>query len=123
MAERIIGGQKVSDVKADRARELRQQMTPEEKTLWLHLRDHRATGRHFRRQQVIAGFIVDFYCHATGLVIEVDGPIHNQNPDYDRERDAILKEQGLRVLRVTNQQVQDDLFGVLAMIAEACARS
>jgi len=122
MAERIIGGQKVSDAKADRARELRRQMTPEEKLLWTYLRAHRKSGLHFRRQQVIAGFIVDFYCHKASLVVEVDGPIHERNPEYDRERDAILQGRGLRVLRVTNEQVQHDLCAVLAQIEAACSR-
>jgi very-short-patch-repair endonuclease len=121
MAEHIVGGQKVAEIKSIRARELRQQMTVEEKILWQHLRNHGLSGLHFRRQQVISGFIVDCYCHAAALVIEVDGPIHAINVEYDRERDAILAERGLRVLRFTNQQVQDDLFGVLALIEEACS--
>ena len=58
-------------------------MTPAEKILWNELRANKL-GVHFRRQQVIAGFIVDFYCHKAGLVVEVDGDIH----DLQKEEDA-----------------------------------
>jgi very-short-patch-repair endonuclease len=72
----IIPGQTVTKEKLQRAKELRRDMTPAEKILWQELRANKL-GVHFRRQQVIAGFIVDFYCHKAGLVIEVDGDIHN----------------------------------------------
>ena len=120
MAERVIRGQKVQPIKAERARELRLEMTPEEKILWSCLREHRTTGLHFRRQQVIEEFIVDFYCHSAALVVEVDGPIHSLDPAYDQERDGILVGHGLQVLRVTNQQVRDDQSGVLTRIIAAC---
>jgi very-short-patch-repair endonuclease len=68
----IIPGQKVTKEKLQRAKELRREMTPAEKLLWNELRANKL-GVHFRRQQVIAGFIVDFYCHKVGLVVEVDG--------------------------------------------------
>ena len=57
----IIFGQKVDSAKVERAKELRRQLTPEEKTLWQQLRCNKLQGLHFRRQQVIDGFIVDFY--------------------------------------------------------------
>jgi very-short-patch-repair endonuclease len=84
------------------------------------LRANRLGGIHFRRQQVIAGFIVDFYCHAASLVIEVDGGIHAQQVESDRERERILVERGLRVLRFQNEQILNDLAGVLAHILAAC---
>src|SRR5438270_8057 len=62
--------------KRERARQLRRTMTPAETALWNHLRAGRLDSVHFRRQQIIDGFIADFYCHAAGLVIEVDGDIH-----------------------------------------------
>jgi len=58
----IIFGQRVSDEKLQLARELRRTMTPEERILWKHLRSHRLHGLHFRRQQVVDGFVVDFFC-------------------------------------------------------------
>lgn len=60
-ARNIIIGQKIVPQKVERARELRTQMTEAEKRLWQHLRAKRLGGRHFRRQQVIAGFVVDLY--------------------------------------------------------------
>jgi very-short-patch-repair endonuclease len=116
----IVIGQKVSAVKAARARELRQNMTPAEKVLWQALRANRLDGIHFRRQQVIAGFIVDFYCHAASLVIEVDGGIHVHQAESDRQREQALTERGFRVIRFQNEQVFNDLGGVLAQIRLAC---
>ncbi len=118
-AHRIVGGQKVSEAKVQRAKELRRRMTPEETALWERLRAHRLNGLHFRRRQVIDGFIVDFYCHAASLVVEVDGEVHAAQADYDLERDRILAQRGLRVFRVSNADVQRDLPGVLARIAAA----
>jgi len=83
----VVIGQKIYPQKALRARELRQSMTEAEKLLWQHLRVNRLNGWHFRRQQLIAGFIVDFYCHAAGLVVEVDGSVHDNQIDIDLERD------------------------------------
>ena len=116
-AHRIVGGQKVSEAKLQRARELRRHMTPEEAMLWERLRAHRLNGLHFRRQQVIDGFIVDFYCHAASLVVEVDGGVHAAQAGYDLERDQVLAQRGLRVLRISNAEVERDLAGVLARIA------
>ncbi len=76
MAKNIVAGQKVGKEKIQRARELRKRMTPEEKTLWNRLRAKRFEGLHFRRQQIIDGFIADFYCNELGLVIEIDGEGH-----------------------------------------------
>jgi very-short-patch-repair endonuclease len=98
-------------------------MTAAEALLWQHLRTNRTGGWHFRRQQVIAGFIVDFYCHSAGLVIELDGAVHENQADYDQERDRILKEHSLRVLRIKNQEVLDNLDFVLQKICQACKES
>ena len=86
----IVRGLPVKRVKQERARALRQTMTPAEKRLWQQLRAHRFDGMHWRRQQVIAGFIVDFYCAAAHLVVELDGPIHAAQVDYDMARDQVL---------------------------------
>ena len=101
----IVRGQRVSATKVERARELRNVMTPTEAMLWERLRDNRLTGFHFRRQQVIDGFIVDFYCHAAKLVIEVDGPIHEDQREYDAARDKVLVRRGLQVMRVSNDAI------------------
>jgi len=116
----IVIGQKVDPAKVQRAKELRRQMTGEEKVLWQQLRANRLDGFHFRRQQVIDGFVVDFYCHATGLVVEVDGEVHQQQAEYDAERDRHLSARGLRVLRIRNREVRENLPEILARIAAAC---
>ena len=119
-AHNIVIGQPVDSVKLRRAKELRRAMTEEERVLWRHLRTNRLGGLHFRRQQVIDGFIVDVYCHKAGLVVEVDGEVHARQAGYDRERDRVLAARGLRVLRFTNREVRTALAGVLARIAAAC---
>jgi very-short-patch-repair endonuclease len=120
-ARNIVIGQAVDSVKLQRARELRKEMTPQEKILWQHLRGNRLQGLHFRRQQVIDGFIVDFYCHAAGLVVEVDGPIHEAQANYDAERDRVLSGRGVQLLRLRNEGVNGDISAVLNRIAAACS--
>ena len=112
----IVRGQRVDLEKIKLAQSLRDQMTEEEKQLWQHLRANQFDGIHFRRQQVIDGFVVDFYCHSVGLVVEVDGEIHQDQAAYDAERDAILKARGLEVLRITNDEVRTNLDGALESI-------
>lgn len=114
----IISGQKVSPEKIKRAKELRRNMTSAEKILWEHLRAKRFNNLKFRRQQIIEGFIVDFYCHSLGLIIEVDGEVHNKQKEYDRDRDKILSTKDLYILRFTNQQVLENINLVLNSIAE-----
>jgi len=116
----VVRGQRVEDGKAIRAKELRREMTPAEQQLWPMLRGNRLGGFHFRRQQVIDGFIADFYCHAAGLVVEVDGPVHDAQPEYDADRDRAFAARGLTILRVRNADVFSDLTVVLKAISEAC---
>jgi very-short-patch-repair endonuclease len=119
-AKSIVIGQNVDASKVQRARELRHEMTPAERLVWQRVRANRLNGFHFRRQQVIDGFIVDFYCHAAGLVVELDGGIHDRQADYDAQRDRILAARGLRVLRFENRECVENLEGVLGRILAAC---
>ena len=116
----IVIGQRVHEDKVLRAKELRQNMTPEEKIVWNEIRANRLRGFHFRRQQVIDGFIVDFYCHVAGLIVEIDGPVHDAQVDSDRDRDNVLCERGLSVLRFKNEDVRTALADVLKKIAASC---
>jgi very-short-patch-repair endonuclease len=75
-------------------------MTRAECLLWERLRAGRLEGIHFRRQQIIDGFIVDFYCHTPGVVIEIDGAIHEQQSESDEERRDALLSRGLRGCQV-----------------------
>ncbi len=121
-AARIVRGQRVEGAKVVRARELRRDLTSAENLLWQALRRSQLKGRHFRRQQVIRGFIVDFYCHSAGIVVEVDGPAHDGNVDYDSERGEVLASLGLHEVRFTNEEVEGDLPGVLRRIGETCGQ-
>ncbi|MBI2907424.1 MAG: DUF559 domain-containing protein [Chloroflexi bacterium] len=119
---KIVIGQRIDQEKVKQSKQLRRRMTREEATLWESLRKNQLNGLHFRRQQVIHGFIVDFYCHSAQLIVEVDGDIHEQQRDYDAERDAVLTAHGFTVLRIRNEKVKEDLPGVLSRILEfACA--
>lgn len=103
--------------KRRRAWEMRRQMTPAEATLWQRLRRSQLRGLHFRRQQVIDGFIADFYCHAAGLILEMDGAVHAEQRESDAERDAILTARGLRVLRIPNERALHDIEALLDEVA------
>ncbi|MBV9852332.1 MAG: endonuclease domain-containing protein [Armatimonadetes bacterium] len=105
--------------KQDLARQMRCRMTPAEAKLWQCLRRNQLLGLHFRRQQVIGGFIADFYCREARLVVECDGQVHEAQTYYDAERDRILAAHNLRVLRFTNAQVERDLEAILGNIATA----
>ncbi len=99
-----------------RAVELRQDMTPQEKKLWYsYLRKYPVK---IYKQRVIEHFIVDFYCPAARLVIELDGSQHytEQGKEYDEQRTAILEQYGVRVLRFTNLEVDRYLDAVCVQI-------
>lgn len=116
----IVIGQKVTSAKVQRAKELRRDMTPEERILWQHLRANRLHGFHFRRQQIIKGFITDFYCHGAKLVIEVDGGIHQRQVEYDTNRDEVSIGRGLRILRISNEEIRQNIDDVLTRILKSC---
>ena len=113
----IVTEQRVTSEKLQRARELRREMTPAEKLLWHELRANKL-GSHFRRQQVIAGFIVDFYCHKASLVVEVDGDIHDLQQEEDARREKVLRELGLTIVRFRNEEVLRNLAPVIEKIKE-----
>lgn len=100
------------------ARELRKSPTPAEEVLWQRLRRKQVLGLRFRRQHVFERFIVDFYCPAASLVIEVDGDIHQHQQDYDALRTTFLEALGLCVLRFQNADVFENPTGVIERIGE-----
>jgi len=116
----LITKQRIAPAKLERAKELRRHMTPAERRLWQRVRANRLDGFHFRRQQIIDGFIVDFYCHAAGLVVEIDGSIHDEQIKYDAERERVLRSRGLRILRFRNEEVEQELESVVERIRAAC---
>ena len=102
----------------DRAREMRANSTPSERRLWAMLRDSRMPDVKFRRQHVIAPYIVDFACLERSLIIEADGGQHCDN-NADRQRDVYLARLGFRVLRFWNNDVLKNSGGVFEMIYAA----
>jgi very-short-patch-repair endonuclease len=119
-SQEIVNSQAITPAKLARAKELRRDMTPSERKLWTSLRTNRLGGFHFRRQQVIEPYIVDFYCHKAALVIEVDGSIHFDQEDYDRNRDENLQALGLCVLRFSNTEINQSIDRVLDTILQVC---
>jgi len=98
------------------ARELRNNPTESEQILWEVLKKRRLNGSRFVRQKPIIYeaerkrqffFIADFYCAERKLIVEVDGPIHKYQKYKDHQRDLVLKELGLRTLRIKNEELRD----------------
>jgi len=97
------------------ARGLRKRQTESEKTLWEILRDRKILGKKFLRQHPIIHeiyrrpyyFIADFYCEEAGLVIELDGNIHDYQSDYDKSRTLVMEKRGLKVVRIKNEELCD----------------
>jgi histidinol dehydrogenase len=73
----------------------------------------------FRRQHVIEGFVLDFYCFELKLGIEVDGSIHSRRKDYDRIRQEIIESEGISLIRISNQEIKEDERSILKKIKEA----
>ncbi len=105
----------------DRARQLRNSMTPQEIKLWCQLKYFNARGFHFRRQAPIGGYIVDFAEKSRRLVIEVDGSQHGFDAGQKRDfiRDAKLGALGYQTLRFWNIDVDTNMDGVIDSITAA----
>ena len=104
-----------------RARELRQAMSKPERLLWWALRGKQA-GFRFRRQHPAGPYVLDFYCDAIRLCVEVDGESHDLRTSQDRRRDEWLARRGVVTLRVPAQEVLENLEAVVALIAQAAER-
>ncbi len=100
------------------SRTLRTNLTDAEQVLWQHIRRKQIQGVQFYRQKPLLAFIVDFYCPAAKLVIELDGSQHydEEHQNKDQARDDTLAELGLQVLRFDNRQVLLEMDAVLAVI-------
>jgi len=106
-----------------RARQLRQEATSAEQLLWELLRNRQLLGRKFRRQHPIGRFIADFFCDDANLVIEIDGAIHQEasQQERDRVRAEALQQYGYYLLRFSNEQVLHHTEDVLQAIADFVA--
>ncbi|MBI4427334.1 MAG: endonuclease domain-containing protein [Candidatus Magasanikbacteria bacterium] len=100
---------------------LRKTQTDAEELLWAYLRNKRA-GFKFRRQHGIGNYIVDFYCHRSKVIIEIDGFVHEDDGVFEKDkiRQGELERLGFKVLRYTNKQVYKNLRGVWYHIIEEC---
>jgi very-short-patch-repair endonuclease len=96
----------------------RHHSTQAEAKLWAYLRAHRLGGVHFRRQYVIGNYIVDFCAPRKLLIIELDGSQHLDNEKHDEERTAFLSSKGYRVLRFWNNEVIENINGVIITIEQ-----
>ncbi len=117
---RILKGRKYN---LNLKRRFRSEMTPAERELWSRLRGQQFQGLKFRRQHGIGSYIVDFYCPAGSLVIEVDGDSHAEEYQLvkDTQRDALLRSLGLQVIRYANDDIHKNLDGVLEDLSRRLA--
>jgi very-short-patch-repair endonuclease len=99
----------------DNRKSLRNNLTPAEATLWKLLKSKQLEGRKFRRQHSVGNYILDFYCPAERLCVELDGAHHftEEGMKYDEERTAYLKSVNIQVVRFENKIVFDDPGGLL----------
>lgn len=102
---------------ADRRKKLRTNQTSQEKILWWYLKDERL-GFKFRRQHSMGGYILDFYCPKKRLIIEIDGGIHQTKEahEYDKVRDKFFTGLDYKVLRFTNNRIENDINEVIKEI-------
>jgi very-short-patch-repair endonuclease len=107
------------------ARSLRQTQTRAEEVLWEALRDRQLRGIKVRRQYAVERFILDFYCPAARLVIELDGSVHDEQMQQERDlaRTTALKARNYRVIRFRNEEVLAGLPSVLRRITTAVAQA
>jgi len=103
----------IKDIKKKFARELRKYQTLSEEKVWEILRNRRFLEFKFRRQHVIEGFVIDFFCKELKLGIEVDGGVHLNRKEYDDIRQMIIESEGIRIIRILNDEIRQDPNKVL----------
>jgi very-short-patch-repair endonuclease len=103
-----------------RAKELRKETTRAEKVFWDKiLKDKKLADFKFTKQKPLDEFIVDFFCSSLGVIIEIDGEVHNYQKTRDMERDTILKQKfGLEIIRYTNEEVLKNTNKILEDLIE-----
>jgi len=107
------------------ARNLRKKQTNAEALLWEIIRNKQVSGLKFRRQHPIGNYIADFYCPEKSLVIELDGSIHGKEEQkkHDKERDAIMKQHNINVIRFSNDDVFEKIEEVIQTIIDISNQS
>jgi len=99
------------------ARRVRREQTDAERALWFRLRDRRLNGWKFRRQFPIDRFVADFFCADAHLIVELDGGQHAARTKHDSQRTRVLEAMGYLVLRFWNNDVHQNMDGVLEVIS------
>ncbi len=114
---------KYRDDLTEKSKSLRNEPTEAERILWAQIKQRGLKGHKFRRQQPIGEYIVDFVCFEEALIIELDGGQHQAKEVYDGKRDEWLASEGFEVLRFWNNEVTENLAGVIEKILETLAKA
>lgn len=117
--ERLSTAKRIKPILTENARSLRKDMTDTERRLWHVLRGKQLLDCRFRRQHPIGPYIADFACIDKKLLIELDGGQHQEQIAYDQHRTAFLEMQGWQVLRFWNNDVLNNMDGVLMTIIDS----
>ena len=106
---------------SEQAKHFRREMRWAEKTIWHHLRNRKMAGIKFRRQYPLGPYVLDFFCYEKKLAIEIDGRQHGdpKELEHDAIKDNYLQAHGIRIKRIWNFQVRENLDGVLGGIRMA----
>ena len=107
---------KHSKIQKQNAKNMRNNPAQAEAVLWSYLRKNGLYGLKFRRQQPIGKYIVDFLCCSKKIIIELDGGQHSESQEYDKIRDEFLVQEGYKVIRIWNNQIFDNIEGVMDSI-------
>ena len=104
----------------EKSRQLRKNMTPQERKLWDIIKNRQFFGYRFRRQFPLSQYIVDFICREKKIIIEIDGGQHNEikNIQYDNKRTEYLISEGYKVLRFWNNDIDKNIGGVYETLKE-----
>jgi very-short-patch-repair endonuclease len=120
---RVRGDIRMTRRTVRRARRLRRNQTPGEIEMWRILRNRQFSGAKFRRQHPIGPYIVDFFCAEHDLVIEVDGDSHAYKVKRDQDRSDWLSNQGYRIIRFTETEIQNQREDVLNEVWEVMQKT
>jgi len=120
----LSGDPRLRQIAKQLCRELRQRQTNAENIFWQAVRDRKFLGLKFYRQYPLffdylgkeTFFIADFFCHERKLVVEIDGKIHDYRKDHDQLRTFIINMMGIEVMRFRNEEIENDLNGVLTRL-------
>ena len=111
-----------SRIKIQLAQEFRKKPTKSEKIMWSALRRKDFLGYKFRRQHVIDGYILDFYCPKLKLAVEIDGGIHQRQIQADKERQAIIETDGIKFFRINSEEVENSIVLVMEKLKKRIRR-